>query len=73
MLGKSHGTKEERESLRGEGDKIEFIDFAFERRQVVGIKKGKSKTFNKLQVLGMNDDLWDRARGLGIETWKGCE
>ena len=21
----------------------------------------------------MNDDLWDRVRGLGSETWKGCE
>ena len=24
-------------------------------------------------VFGMNDDLWDRVRGLGSETWKGCE
>ena len=22
---------------------------------------------------GMNGDLWDRVRGLGRETWKGCE
>ena len=21
----------------------------------------------------MNDDLWDRVRGLGSETWKECE
>ena len=28
---------------------------------------------HKLHVLGMNDDLWDRVRGLGSETWKGCE
>ena len=21
----------------------------------------------------MNDDLWDRVRGLGSETWQGCE
>ena len=21
----------------------------------------------------MNDDLWDKVRGLGSETWKGCE
>ena len=27
----------------------------------------------KLHFLGMNDDLWDRVRGLGSETWKGCE
>ena len=26
--------------------------------------------FYKLHVLGMNDDLWDRVRGLGSETWK---
>ena len=30
------------------------------------------KTFYKLHVLGMNDDMWDKARGLGSETWKGC-
>ena len=24
-------------------------------------------------MLGMNDDLWDKAHGLGSETWKGCE
>ena len=29
--------------------------------------------FHKLRVVGMNDDLWDRVRGLGSETWKGCE
>ena len=29
--------------------------------------------FHKLHVLGMNDDLWDRVRGLGNETWKGCK
>ena len=29
--------------------------------------------FHKLHVLGMNDDLWDKVRGLGSETWKGCE
>ena len=27
----------------------------------------------KLHVLGMNDDLWDKVRGLGSGTWKGCE
>ena len=21
----------------------------------------------------MNEDLWDKVRGLGSETWKGCE
>ena len=26
-----------------------------------------------LHVLGMDDDLWARVRGLGNETWNGCE
>ena len=29
--------------------------------------------FHKLLALGMNDDLWDRSRGLGSATWTGCE
>ena len=29
--------------------------------------------FHKLHVLGMNDDLWDRVRKVGSESWKGCE
>ena len=29
--------------------------------------------FHKLHVLGMNDDLWDRVREVGSETWKRCE
>ena len=33
--------------------------------------KQGGKTFHKLHVLRMNDDLWDRVHGLGIETWKG--
>ena len=28
---------------------------------------------SKKANLGMNDDLWDEVRGLGSETWKGCE
>ena len=36
-------------------------------------KQEEGKTFYKLHVLGMNDDLWDRVRVLGSETWKGCE
>ena len=38
-----------------------------------GWGKGEDKTFNKLQVFGMNDTLWDKVRGLGSEIWKGCE
>ena len=36
-------TKEGRERLRGEGDKIEFIDLRFERGQVVGFGKERRK------------------------------
>ena len=36
-------------------------------------KQEEGKTFHKLHVLGMNDDFWDKACGLGIETWKGWE
>ena len=36
-------------------------------------KQGEGKTFHKLHVLGVNDDLWDRVRGLGSETWRGYE
>ena len=31
-------------------------------------KQDESKTFYKLHVLGMNDDLWDRVCGLGSEN-----
>ena len=31
------------------------------------------KTFHELHVLGINDDLSDRVRGVGSETRKGCE
>ena len=51
-----------------------FVDLTFERWQVVGFRKGeRSKTFHKLHVLGMNDNLWDRVHEVGNETWKGCE
>ena len=33
----------------------------------------ESKTFHKLHVLGINDNLRDRVRGLGSETWKEYE
>ena len=29
--------------------------------------------FHKLHALGINYDVWDRVRGLGNETLKGCE
>ena len=78
---KGHGSlkpqqrkKEESERLSGERDQIKFIYLRFERWQVVGFRKQEGgKTFHKLHVLGINDDLWDKIRGLGSEIWKGCE
>ena len=55
--------KEGSERLRGEGNKIKSIDLRLERGQVGG--KGEGQMFHKLHTLGMNDDLWDSARGLG--------
>ena len=50
--------KEESERLRGERDHIKFINLRFEGWQVVGFgKEEEGKTFHKLHVLGMNDDL----------------
>ena len=31
-------------------------------------KEDEGKMFHVLQVLGMNEDLWDRVRRLGSET-----
>ena len=81
MLGKGYGglynaptKKEESERLRGERDQIKFTDLGFERWQVPTFRKQEEgKTFHKLHVLGMNDDLGDRFHGLGSESWKGCE
>ena len=36
-------------------------------------KKKAGKKFLKLNVLGMNDALWDKVRGLSSETWNGCD
>ena len=38
-----HRKKEESKQLRGEGDKIKFIDLRFERWQVVVIRKARRK------------------------------
>ena len=49
---------------------------------ILGLKEGKlwdsgkeqeGKTCHNLHALRMNDDLWDRVRGLDSETWKECE
>ena len=56
--------KEESERLRGEVDKIKFIGLRFAIGQVVNSGKQEDcKRFHKLDVLGMNGDLWDRIRG----------
>ena len=75
MLGKGHGglhnapTKEESKRPREERDQIKF-----EKWQAVTCRKAREgKRFHKLHVLGTNDDLWDKASGLGSETWRGCE
>ena len=50
--------KEESEKLRGERDKIKFIDLRLERWQVLRFRKqDEGKRLRKLHVLGMNDDL----------------
>ena len=62
------GKKEESGQLRGESDQIKFIDLKYERWQVVRFRKAREgKTFHTLHVLGMNDGLLDRVRGLGSE------
>ena len=61
--------EEESERLRGEGDQAKFVDLRLERWQVVNSREQEEgKTFHKLHVLGMSDDLWDNVRGLGSET-----
>ena len=38
------------------------------------IQESKRKaTRSIIACFGMNDDLWDKVRGLGSEMWKGCE
>ena len=49
--------KEKSEKLRGERDKINFIDLRLERWQVVRFRKTRRRQdVHKLHVLGMNDD-----------------
>ena len=40
-----HRKKEESERLRGERDKIKFIDPRFERWQVVGLRKTRRRQY----------------------------
>ena len=63
--------KEKSERLRAERDHMKFLALRFEQWQVVRIRKAREgKMFHKLHVLGMNDDLWGKVRGLGNEIWK---
>ena len=81
MLGKCHGdlykalTEEESERLRGEREirsSLLILDLNDGKLKDAG-KQEEGKRFHKLHVLGMNDVLWDKSRGLGSETWNGCE
>ena len=49
-----------------------ILDLKYGKLQDSG-KQEEGKTLPNLHVLGMNDDLWDRFRGLGSEVLKGCE
>ena len=49
-----------------------ILDLKDGKLQDLGKQEG-GKTFHKLHVLGMKDNLWDRIRGMGSETWKGCK
>ena len=67
--------KEESKRLRGEWEirsSLLIFDLKDGKLKDSG-KEDEGKTFHKLHVLEINDDLWDRVRGLGSETWKGCE
>ena len=46
--------------------KVAFSCLALGRRQD---SEKEDRTFHGLQVLGMNNDLWDRFCGLGCEIW----
>ena len=66
--------QEKSERARGDRDENKFIDSRFKKSKLQDSgKHEEGKTLHKLQVCGMNDDLWDRVRGLGCEIWKGCE
>ena len=57
MLGKGHDgmykAPEESERLRGEGDKIKFIDLRFERGKLQGLGKEEKGSINCMFLGGM--------------------
>ena len=67
-------TKGERERIRREGDRpsLLILDLKEDKLQNVG-KEEEGRNSHLLKVAGMNDDLWDRVRGLGRRIRKGCE
>ena len=56
------------EMLRGERDEILLILDLEEGEWMDSGNEEEGKRFHRLQVLGMNSDLWDRVRGLGNEA-----
>ena len=48
------------------------MDLRFARWQVVRFRKARRRQDVALIPCSKND-LWDKVRGLGSETWKGCE
>ena len=82
MLWKGHGgilkspTMEDRRKLKDKRREIKSSLLIFDLKDGKLHHSGKQeegKAFHKLHVLRMKDDLWDRVRGLGSKTWKGCE
>ena len=69
------GKKEESERLRGEREiRSSFLILDLKDDKVYDSgKQAEGKTFHKLHVLGVNDDLWDKVHELGSETWKEGE
>ena len=63
--------KEERRKRKGNRREIRssllILDLKDGKLRDSGMQE-EGKTFHKLHVLGMNDDLWDRVRGLCSET-----
>ena len=63
-------TKEEKERLSREREimsSLLVLDLKTDTLYDSG-KEDKGKTFHVVQVIGMNEDLWDEVRGLGSET-----
>ena len=59
--------KEESERLRGEGDRIEFIDLTFERRQVVRFGKGRRRQDVQCELLTWSVTIY------ALCTYRGCQ